>query len=80
MSSARRIYCSTMACVLLAFAMTSAATARALQDLRSPDAHDAAQTPGMPETTSAPPQDLRSPPDSHSQAVGIVVLRGAGIG
>jgi hypothetical protein len=61
MSTARRIYCSTIACVLLAFAMTSAATARALQDLRSPDARDAAQTPGMSETTSAPPQDLRSP-------------------
>jgi hypothetical protein len=61
MSTARRIYCSTISCVLLAFAMTSATTARALQDLRSPDARDAARTPGMSETTSAPPQDLRSP-------------------
>jgi hypothetical protein len=52
MSTARRIYGSTIACVLLAFAMTSAATARALQDHRSPDARDAAQTPGMSETTS----------------------------
>ena len=59
MSTARRIYGSTIACVLLAFAMTSAATARALQDHRSPDARDAAQTPGMSETTSPPPQDPR---------------------
>jgi hypothetical protein len=59
-STARRIHGSTIACVLLAFAMTTAATAKPLQDHRSPDARDAAQTPGMSETTSAPPQDLRS--------------------
>jgi hypothetical protein len=47
MSTARRIHGSTIARVLLAFAMTTAATAKPLQDLRSPDARDAAQTPGM---------------------------------
>jgi hypothetical protein len=68
-STARRIHGSTIACVLLAFAMTSAATARALHDLRSPDARDLAQTPGMFETMSAPPQDLRSP-DARDAAAG----------
>jgi hypothetical protein len=68
-STARRIHGSTIACVLLALAMTNAATARALQDHRSPDARDAAQTPGMSETTSAPPQDLRSP-DARDAAAG----------
>ena len=43
MSTARRIYCPTIACVLLALAMTGAAAASApQQDLRSPDARDAA--------------------------------------
>jgi hypothetical protein len=69
MSTARRIYCSTIACVLLAFAITGAATARPLQDLRSPDARDAAQTPGMSETTFARAQDLRSP-DARDAAAG----------
>jgi len=77
MSTARRIYCSTIACVLLAFAMTSAATARALQDLRSPDARDVAQTPGMFETTSARPQDLRSP-DARDAAAGAGIFNGQG--
>ena len=51
-STARRIHGSTIACVLLAFAMTTAATAKPLQDHRSPDARDTAQTPDMSETTS----------------------------
>jgi hypothetical protein len=43
MSTARRICCPTIACLLLALAMTGAATASASQqDLRSPDARDAA--------------------------------------
>jgi hypothetical protein len=43
MSTARRICCPTIACVLLAFAITGAAAASApRQDLRSPDARDAA--------------------------------------
>ena len=46
MSTARRICCPTIACVLLALAMTSAAAARPLQDLRSPDARDAAGARG----------------------------------
>jgi len=58
-STARRIHGSTIACVLLAFAMTTAATAKPLQDHRSPDARDTAQTSGMSETTSEPPQDSR---------------------
>ena len=33
---------TTIACVLLMLAMTATATARPLQDLRSPDARDAA--------------------------------------
>jgi len=58
-STARRIHGSTIACVLLAFAMTTAATAKPLQDHRSPDARDTAQTPDMSETTSEPPHDPR---------------------
>jgi hypothetical protein len=43
MSTARRICCPIIACVLLALAMTGAAAASAPpQDLRSPDARDAA--------------------------------------
>jgi hypothetical protein len=43
MSTARRIYRPVIACVLVAFAITSAAAASApQQDLRSPDARDAA--------------------------------------
>jgi hypothetical protein len=57
MSTARRIYRPTIACVLLAFAMTSAAAASApQQDLRSPDARDAAAGRG---TINAP--DVISP-------------------
>jgi hypothetical protein len=55
--------------MLLAFAMTGTATARPLQDLRSPDARDAAQTPGMSETTSASAQNPRSP-DARDAAAG----------
>jgi hypothetical protein len=58
-STARRIHGSTIACVLRAFAMTTAATAKPLQDHRSPDARDTAQTPRMSETTSEPQQDPR---------------------
>ena len=47
MSTARRICCPTIACVLLALAMTGAAAASASrQDLRSPDARDAAAARG----------------------------------
>jgi hypothetical protein len=47
MSTARRICCPTIACVLLALTMTGAAAASALrQDLRSPDARDAAGARG----------------------------------
>jgi hypothetical protein len=47
MSTARRIFCPTIACLLLALAMTGAAAASApRQDLRSPDARDAAAGPG----------------------------------
>ena len=43
MSTARRICCPTIACLLLALAMTGAAAASASQqDLRSPDARDTA--------------------------------------
>lgn len=53
MSTARRIYCSTIACVLLAFAMTSAATARALQDLRSPTLATRRRRPACPRDVRA---------------------------
>ena len=52
MSITRRIHRPIIACVLIAFAMTSAAAASApQQDLRSPDAHDAAAGRG---TVNAP--------------------------
>jgi hypothetical protein len=52
MSITRRIHRPIIACVLLAFAITSAATASApQQDLRSPDARDAAAGRG---TVNAP--------------------------
>jgi hypothetical protein len=57
MSTARRIYRPTIACVLLALAMTGAAAASApQQDLRSPDARGAAAGRGT--FTS---RDLNSP-------------------
>jgi hypothetical protein len=47
MSTARRICCPTIACVLLALTMTGAAAASASrQDLRSPDARDVAGARG----------------------------------
>jgi hypothetical protein len=58
MCTARRIYRPIIACVLLTFAITSAAAASApQQDLRSPDARDAAAGGGsvnVPDVITAP--------------------------
>ena len=56
-STFRPTVVSVLACALLAFATSSAA---AQQDLRSPDARDAASSPSIT-ATPAQGQDLRSP-------------------
>jgi hypothetical protein len=60
MSTARRIFRPTLACVLLTVAMTSTAAASGPQDLRDPDNRAVA---------AAPAQDLRSP-DTRDPAAG----------
>jgi hypothetical protein len=67
MVTAPRILRIAIACALLATAMSTAASARPLQDLRSPDARDAAQTSSLAGTISHTRQDLRSP-DSRDAA------------
>jgi len=53
----------------LTLAALAAPTAAAQQDLRSPDARDAARTSSLAGTTSTPRQDLR-PPDTRDYAEG----------